>query len=71
MNSKFSKKIRKSARNSFMLFLRERPKYLPVFLWRISAILIFNKEGLKIVGGFYKLLDSVEINGKHYRIKKI
>ncbi len=71
MNSKIAKRIRKSAKNSFILLLRERPKYLPKILWQLAALSIFNKTGLKVLGAFYKLGDNVEINGKHYRIKKI
>jgi len=70
MNTKIAKKIRKNTKHTFVLYLRERPKFLPPFIWRLCALAIFNNNGLKLVGAFYGVGETIEINGKKYKVKK-
>jgi len=70
MNSKEIKKIRKGTKNSFIIFLREKPKYLPMFIWRLCALMIFNDAGIKLIGAFYGLQKTITINGVCYKIKR-
>lgn len=70
MNTKVAKKIRKNTKHTFILFLREKPRWLPSFAWRLCALAIFNKEGIALVGGFYWKGRTITINGKKYKVKK-
>lgn len=69
MNTKTVKKIRKNTKDTFILFLRERPKFLPMFVWRLCALAIFNDSGLKLVGAFYDKTKTITIRGVKYKIK--
>lgn len=62
------KKIRKGVKNSVVMFLRDKPKFLPKWIWRLCAVVIFNDDGLKLVGSFY-LDKTITINGIKYRVK--
>lgn len=70
MNSKKVKKIRKGTKNSFVIFLRDKPRFMPSIIWRICATVIFNDDGVELVGIFYGLKKTVKIKGVKYKIKK-
>lgn len=69
MNSKEAKKIRKSTKHTFIIFLREKPRFMPSFIWRLCALSIFNDDGIKLIGGIYGINRFVVINGVKYKIK--
>ncbi|NCD40576.1 MAG: hypothetical protein EOL88_00640 [Bacteroidia bacterium] len=69
MNTKEAKKIRKGTRNSFIIFLRKKPNFMPKFVWRWCAKKIFNKDGLKLIGALYGMKGTLNINGVKYKIK--
>lgn len=70
MNVKKAKKIRKNVKHSFIVFLRSRHKYCPRWLYKLSAKIIFNKEGLEIIGFLYGLNNNTfTYNGDEYTIK--
>jgi len=65
------KKIRKTFRKTFVVFLRKRPKLLPKFIFKICARIIFNKDGLDTFGAIYgfKTKKIFEYNGVKYKVK--
>ena len=70
MNSQKVKKIRKTFKNSFIVYLRNKPKYLPRFFWRIFFKTVLTKDGFEIIKNYVGLGDkSVVINGQRYRVK--
>jgi len=70
MSNKVIKKIRKGTKHSFIIFLRDKPKFLPMWIWHLCAVAIFNDEGLKLIGAFYGMQKTITIRGVKYKIKK-
>lgn len=70
MNSKKLKKIRKWTKHSFIMFLRERPRFMPKIIWRLCAISIFNADGIELIGALYGLKKTIKIKGVEYKVKK-
>lgn len=70
MNTKKVKKIRKGTKHSFIIFLRSKPKFMPMWVWRLCATAIFNDDGLKLIGAFYGMSKTIKIRGVEYKIKK-
>lgn len=70
MNTKELKKVRKATKNSFIIFLRDKPRFMPYWFWRICALSIFTEDGLKLVGAVYGMQETITIRGKQYKIKK-
>jgi len=70
MNTKTVKKIRKGTKHSFIIFLRKRPRFMPKWIYRLAALIIFNDDGIELIGALYGLRKSVKIGGVKYKIKK-
>ena len=70
MNTKEVKKIRKGTKHSFIIFLRDKPRFMPMWAWRLCATAIFNDDGLKLIGAFYGISDTITIKGVRYKIKR-
>ena len=70
MNTKEIKKVRKATKNSFIIYLRDKPRFLPYWLWRICALMIFTNDGLKLIGAIYGMERTITIKGVRYKIKK-
>ncbi len=70
MNSKKVKKIRKGTKHAFVIFLRDKPKFFPKWLWRLAAITIFNADGIELIGALYGMRKTIKHNGIKYKIKK-
>ena len=70
MNNKTLKKIRRGTKHSFVIFLRNKPMFLPMWVWRLCAVAIFNDDGIKLIGAIYGLEKTITIKGVKYKIKK-
>lgn len=70
MNSKQAKKIRKGTKNSFIIFLNTKPRFLPKIIWRLAAIIIFNNNGLDLIGALYGMKRTINFKGVKYKIKQ-
>jgi len=70
MNTKTAKKIRKVTKHSFIIFLRKRPRFMPKWIYRLAALIIFNDEGIELIGALYGLKKSIKVNGVRYKIKQ-
>lgn len=70
MNVKDIKKIRQMTKRAIVIYLREKPRFIPRFLWAGLAKLFFTPEGYETLSFFYaRKGKTIKVRGVKYKIK--